>query len=413
MQKSLATSVSPSNSSTNNFKNAKNVVSGIQKVKPPSGKLSGVLSSVVSKRIIIYRNGDAFDKGLKVAVNIRHVNSIQSLLDVANEKIGLANGAKKLYTLSGQLVKDIDALEDGKEYVATSRIFTPLAYGRAARRQQFRLHSHLQSECRQTYQRSSRSVEPKKQNVLGRNSRNLSAVHCQEKLIPGIAQASCYQKSKLAASTHTQWNSKSREKRGMHLDEKELQTSLKLVEKSSTSTASKKMATTRKNRRNSKLSNSNELQVNSNSSKFEHFKELDPTNTKSQKVNNYDSESNSESKSQSVDSENAQSKPSLGKTQADNTSTNSNDDSHYEKRSSDTESQTSSSSESKNSEIEQMKDNQTKENTEKSGNETSSDGSESNEGNKTSSTSSSGTAQKNTSSRESTSSDATDDQSLD
>uniref|UniRef100_A0A0N4V794 Doublecortin domain-containing protein n=1 Tax=Enterobius vermicularis TaxID=51028 RepID=A0A0N4V794_ENTVE len=79
-----------------------------------TNQISKTLSPIVSKRILIYRNGDAFHKGLKVAVNTKHVHSVQSLLDVVNEKIGLPNGAKKLYTLSGQLVKTMDGIEDGK-----------------------------------------------------------------------------------------------------------------------------------------------------------------------------------------------------------------------------------------------------------------------------------------------------------
>uniref|UniRef100_A0A9J2PEE6 Doublecortin domain-containing protein n=1 Tax=Ascaris lumbricoides TaxID=6252 RepID=A0A9J2PEE6_ASCLU len=74
-------------------------------------------SNLLGKRIRVYRNGDIFFKGLK------------AFLDVINERIGLTYGAKRLYTLSGQLVKTMDEIENDKEYVAATNVFTPLNYG--------------------------------------------------------------------------------------------------------------------------------------------------------------------------------------------------------------------------------------------------------------------------------------------
>ncbi|CAO4366154.1 unnamed protein product [Caenorhabditis nigoni] len=64
-----------------------------------------------------------------VVVNTHRVPSIDVLLDVVSERIGLINGAKKLYTTSGTLIKDINKIKDGENYVASSSHFTPAAYG--------------------------------------------------------------------------------------------------------------------------------------------------------------------------------------------------------------------------------------------------------------------------------------------
>uniref|UniRef100_A0A1I7TPI3 Doublecortin domain-containing protein n=1 Tax=Caenorhabditis tropicalis TaxID=1561998 RepID=A0A1I7TPI3_9PELO len=64
-----------------------------------------------------------------VVVNTHRVPSIDVLLDVISERIGLINGAKKLYTTSGTLIKDINKIKDGENYVASSSHFTPAAYG--------------------------------------------------------------------------------------------------------------------------------------------------------------------------------------------------------------------------------------------------------------------------------------------
>uniref|UniRef100_A0A8R1I7Z9 Doublecortin domain-containing protein n=1 Tax=Caenorhabditis japonica TaxID=281687 RepID=A0A8R1I7Z9_CAEJA len=51
------------------------------------------------------------------------------LLDVISERIGLINGAKKLYTTGGTQIKDINKIRDGESYVASSSHFTPMSYG--------------------------------------------------------------------------------------------------------------------------------------------------------------------------------------------------------------------------------------------------------------------------------------------
>ena len=51
---------------------------------------------------------------LQVVVNTHRVPSIDVLLDVISSRIGLINGAKKLYTTGGTLIKDINKIKDGE-----------------------------------------------------------------------------------------------------------------------------------------------------------------------------------------------------------------------------------------------------------------------------------------------------------
>ncbi|VDM40061.1 unnamed protein product [Toxocara canis] len=112
--------------------NSTNLSSGESKpttASSASKRASMPSSSLAGKRIRIYRNGDIFFKGLKVVINTRQINSVQAFLDVINERIGLTHGAKRLYTVSGQHVKTMDEIENDKEYVAATNVFTPLNYG--------------------------------------------------------------------------------------------------------------------------------------------------------------------------------------------------------------------------------------------------------------------------------------------
>ncbi|CAI2329203.1 unnamed protein product [Caenorhabditis sp. 36 PRJEB53466] len=86
-------------------------------------------NAVGVKRIHVYRNADLFFQGIQVVINTHRVPSINVLLDVISERVGLINGAKKLYTMSGILVKDVSKIKDGERYVASSSHFTPMAYG--------------------------------------------------------------------------------------------------------------------------------------------------------------------------------------------------------------------------------------------------------------------------------------------
>ncbi|KAF1765810.1 hypothetical protein GCK72_005763 [Caenorhabditis remanei] len=86
-------------------------------------------NAVGVKRIHVWRNADVFFQGIQVVVNTHRVPSIDVLLDVISSRIGLINGAKKLYTTSGTLIKDINKIKDGENYVASSSHFTPAAYG--------------------------------------------------------------------------------------------------------------------------------------------------------------------------------------------------------------------------------------------------------------------------------------------
>lgn len=79
------------------------------------------------KRIRIYRNGDAFHKGINVrlffwffkihnlfpiVLNMRHEHDINSFLETISERIGLIHGAKRLYTLNGTLIRSTIELQN-------------------------------------------------------------------------------------------------------------------------------------------------------------------------------------------------------------------------------------------------------------------------------------------------------------
>lgn len=67
---------------------------------------------------------------------MRHSHDINSFLDAISEKIGLTSGVKRLYTLNGSQIKSTNALENNKEYVASSGGFMPLNYGEAYKQHQ-------------------------------------------------------------------------------------------------------------------------------------------------------------------------------------------------------------------------------------------------------------------------------------
>ncbi|VDK49297.1 unnamed protein product [Anisakis simplex] len=98
---------------------------------------TAIPNCLIGKRIRVYRNGDVFYNGLKVVINTKQINNIQTFLDVINERIGLTYGAKRLYTISGQLIKSLDQIENDKEYVAATNVFTPLNYGQSRSRLPF------------------------------------------------------------------------------------------------------------------------------------------------------------------------------------------------------------------------------------------------------------------------------------
>ncbi|KAF8364288.1 rpi-1 [Pristionchus pacificus] len=101
-------------------KKKKKVVDG------PPPKASDVAGS---KKIRVFKNGDIHHHGVKFVVNTRTTSTMQALLDAVNQRIELPYGAKKLYSISGKAVKSIDDLENGKDYIAASNVFTPLPYG--------------------------------------------------------------------------------------------------------------------------------------------------------------------------------------------------------------------------------------------------------------------------------------------
>ncbi|CAB3404957.1 unnamed protein product [Caenorhabditis bovis] len=86
-------------------------------------------AGVEFKRIQVFRNGDAHFPGMQVVVNTHRTPDINVLLDAISDKIGLVNGAKKLYSTNGVQIKDINKIKNNEKYVASSSHFTPLAYG--------------------------------------------------------------------------------------------------------------------------------------------------------------------------------------------------------------------------------------------------------------------------------------------
>uniref|UniRef100_A0A914IFV0 Doublecortin domain-containing protein n=1 Tax=Globodera rostochiensis TaxID=31243 RepID=A0A914IFV0_GLORO len=83
-----------------------------------------------SRRIRVYRNGDAHFKGITIVLNTRQVHNIDALLDMISEKIGLVMGCKRLFTLDGTPMKSMEQLQHNMEYVAASGAFIPVRYGR-------------------------------------------------------------------------------------------------------------------------------------------------------------------------------------------------------------------------------------------------------------------------------------------
>ncbi|CAD6199332.1 unnamed protein product [Caenorhabditis auriculariae] len=81
------------------------------------------------KKITVFRNGDAVHGSIQMVVNNRQIRDMNILLENISQRIGLINGAKKLYTTSGVLIKSIGDLQDGHSYVASSNHYTPLPYG--------------------------------------------------------------------------------------------------------------------------------------------------------------------------------------------------------------------------------------------------------------------------------------------
>ncbi|KHN88141.1 Serine/threonine-protein kinase zyg-8 [Toxocara canis] len=155
--------------------NSTNLSSGESKpttASSASKRASMPSSSLAGKRIRIYRNGDIFFKGLKVVINTRQINSVQAFLDVINERIGLTHGAKRLYTVSGQHVKTMDEIENDKEYVAATNVFTPLNYGQLKVPFTCNETSKFHSEAPSKHPlRISRSNEPRKERAQANTKR--------------------------------------------------------------------------------------------------------------------------------------------------------------------------------------------------------------------------------------------------
>lgn len=62
-------------------------------------------------------------------INDRQVQDLDVFLTAVTRRIDLPFGAKKLYTTNGTHIKDLRGIHDGKDYVASSGLFTPLPYG--------------------------------------------------------------------------------------------------------------------------------------------------------------------------------------------------------------------------------------------------------------------------------------------
>uniref|UniRef100_A0A915DLG1 Doublecortin domain-containing protein n=1 Tax=Ditylenchus dipsaci TaxID=166011 RepID=A0A915DLG1_9BILA len=170
------------------LENNKQVVQAVRKVN--SNRLAS-RTPEVAKRIRVYRNGDAYHKGINFVLNMRQEHTIHTFLDIISEKIGLIKGAKRLYTVDGDLIRSTHDLLNNNEYVASSGPFLPLPYGKVGtgtRRASFSATNGprkegtsftLNSTPKQTTSmpapsRPSRSLEPKNRAARQKNGGTLT-----------------------------------------------------------------------------------------------------------------------------------------------------------------------------------------------------------------------------------------------
>lgn len=92
------------------------------------------LRAFEGKRILVYRNGDQYHKGIILSVSPRQFPTFPSLLQDLNTRQILENKpVNKLYSLDGKHVTSILDLQDGHEYVAATGPFTSIGYGDLSR----------------------------------------------------------------------------------------------------------------------------------------------------------------------------------------------------------------------------------------------------------------------------------------
>lgn len=147
----------------------------------------------VGRRIKVYRNGDPYDAGISVVLNMKKIHDIGTFLDVINDRISLVNGAKRLYTTNGQLVKKTSELQNGKEYVASSGQFTPLNYGKKALQREHSMTTVKSSSKGSSTTSRSKSMEPSHRKKKSEKSK-VSTVHNENK--PAMNGGLAMQRSK-------------------------------------------------------------------------------------------------------------------------------------------------------------------------------------------------------------------------
>lgn len=88
-------------------------------------------SKFATKVVTFYRNGDKHFQGVQLPVNGKIFRTWESLLTVLNGKIPLPYGVRNIYTLTGDEVKNVVELVDGRAYVCASGQFNPrIPYGK-------------------------------------------------------------------------------------------------------------------------------------------------------------------------------------------------------------------------------------------------------------------------------------------
>ena len=73
-----------------------------------------------TKNILFFRNGDKFFKGKKVRVTPHRYLTFTELLNDLTKSVSLPYGVRRIYTPTGDVIENIDDLEDGKSYVCAS-----------------------------------------------------------------------------------------------------------------------------------------------------------------------------------------------------------------------------------------------------------------------------------------------------
>ncbi|KAG5455429.1 MAG: hypothetical protein BJ554DRAFT_5162 [Olpidium bornovanus] len=87
-----------------------------------------------TKRIFVYRNGDAFNPGKRVVVADRVYRNWEALLASLTSLLDLTGAVRRLFDVGGKSVRHLDEICDGADYVAApgGETFRKVAYPVAA-----------------------------------------------------------------------------------------------------------------------------------------------------------------------------------------------------------------------------------------------------------------------------------------